>query len=200
MRSSTSARSATGRCRRRRRGTPRSGPPPRRREPAVRRLMVEYGEELLGRRAGTPSTRRSAATRSGRCPRCTSRPRRWARCCSPRPGRSRAPSAAPMRRVLGFALVYLGEHYVVDLLARARADARGAPLRAIAARPVRAAGALVDRVARFAARRSTSSPALTGALERSAPGRAPAPGARRCPARSRTCGRPSSVILYKMKY
>jgi hypothetical protein len=51
--------------------------------------------------------------------------------------------------VLGFALVYLGEHYVVDLvggLALTLVVRRSEPL---GRRPVRAIGALVDRVAGF---------------------------------------------------
>jgi len=52
---------------------------------------------------------------------------------------------------LGFALVYLGEHYVVDLVAGLALTLAVRRCERIGARPVRAVGALVDRIARFAA-------------------------------------------------
>ena len=102
-------------------------------------MMVEYGEqfwETLGAALRCP--RRQPAgrhalaalrhVRDGRAP----------------PGRDRAGrrarSAGPTRGTLGFALVYLGEHYVVDLLAGAGAG-RGRPRAAAPAAPRRSRGA-----------------------------------------------------------
>jgi membrane-associated phospholipid phosphatase len=51
--------------------------------------------------------------------------------------------------VLGFALVYLGEHYVVDLLGGLALTLAVRRAERLARRPVRAVGALIDRVARF---------------------------------------------------
>ena len=83
----------------------------------MRRIMFEVGEPLWGRHWGR-STRRSAATPGRRCPRSTSPPR-----C----GRDLALRSEPREGAvgwayaltLGFGLVYLGEHYVTDLLAGA---------------------------------------------------------------------------------
>ena len=90
----------------------------RRRAEDVRRMMVEYGEHVLERRLGaalqcvrrqSPGCDALAALRhirDGRAP---------ARRGGAGGGRARLAYAA----MLGFALVYLGEHYVVDLLAGA---------------------------------------------------------------------------------
>ena len=55
--------------------------------------------------------------RSPRCPHSTSVPPRWQRACSHRSDRGTARAGWTYALTLGFGLVYLGEHYVVDLLA-----------------------------------------------------------------------------------
>ena len=62
----------------------------------VQRIMVGVGEETW-RGPGRRCTRRSAATPGRRCPRCTSRPRRWRRSRSPKRAGAPAPSAGPTR-------------------------------------------------------------------------------------------------------
>jgi len=52
--------------------------------------------------------------------------------------------------VLGFALVYLGEHYVVDLLGGLALTLAVRRAERVAARPVRAIGAAIERLGRFA--------------------------------------------------
>ena len=52
--------------------------------------------------------------------------------------------------VLGFALVYLGEHYVVDLLGGLALTLAVRRAERLAARPVRAIGAAIERLGRFA--------------------------------------------------
>ena len=64
--------------------------------------------------------------------------------CSPRRGRWRARSAGAYAAALGFALVYLGEHYVVDLLA-------GAALTGAVRRLGPRAGPALERVGRAVA-------------------------------------------------
>ena len=77
--------------------------------------------------------------------------------CSPRAVRWRARSAAAYAAVLGFALVYLGEHYVVDLLG-------GLALTLAVRRPERVAARRCARSARSSsgsrASRTTSRPRL----------------------------------------
>ena len=108
-------------------------------QPRVRRVMVEVGEEDLGARLAEALSSRSAATRGRRCRRSTSPPRCSRRSCSPRPaplaGRA---SAGPTPGRSGFALVYLGEHYAIDLLAGA-ALVRAGPAGRAAGRAARAA-------------------------------------------------------------
>ena len=52
--------------------------------------------------------------------------------------------------LLGFALVYLGEHYVVDLLGGLALTLAIRRLEAPARRPVSAIGAAIERLGRFA--------------------------------------------------
>ena len=121
----------------------------------VRRMMVEYGEHLLERRLGLalqcvrrqPSGRDALAAlrhiRDGRAP-ARRGGSRW-----------RARSAFAYAATLGFALVYLGEHYVVDLLGGRGADGRGAAAGAArAARRSHAWGARSRRWRRWPTRRA----------------------------------------------
>jgi small basic protein len=52
--------------------------------------------------------------------------------------------------VLGFSLVYLGEHYVVDLLGGLALTLGVRRLERIAGPPVRGIGAAIERIGRFA--------------------------------------------------
>ena len=52
--------------------------------------------------------------------------------------------------MLGFALVYLGEHYVVDLIGGLALTLAVRRLERVAGRPVRAIGAAIERIGRFA--------------------------------------------------
>ena len=129
-----------GASRPRRRGTPpRQGVLGPRTARRVRRMMVEHGEafwkDALGpslQCAGRQPARRHAVPalrdlRDGRArPVAT-------------PGRSQGAIGWTYALTLGFALVYLGEHYVVDLLAGAGAD-RGRPPRRAARRAGAARG------------------------------------------------------------
>jgi membrane-associated phospholipid phosphatase len=115
----------------------------------MRRLMVEYGEDFWGDRWDTlyaalggnplgamPSLHFATAT-MGAALLAESGPLAGA-------------VGGVYAGVLGLALVYLGEHYVVDLLggvALTLAVRRG---ERVARRPVRVIGELIDRVARFA--------------------------------------------------
>ena len=80
-------------------------------------MMVEYGEHVLGDRwaPALQCARRESARRHALAA------LRHVRDGRPRAGGRRARSRAPLgwtyALTLGFALVYLGEHYVIDLLA-----------------------------------------------------------------------------------
>ena len=115
----------------------------------VRRLMVEYGEGFWGDRwdmlyaalggnplGAMPSLHFATATMGALLLAET----------GPVAGAVGGAYAA----VLGFALVYLGEHYVVDLLAGAALTLAVRRGERLAGAPVRAVGALVERVAAFA--------------------------------------------------
>ena len=91
-------------------------------------MMVEYGEAVLGGRAGSPSTVSWEATRWPPCRRCTSPLPSWPPTSSPSRARSQGAVGWAYAARSGFALVYLGEHYVVDLLAGLGAH-RGRPAR-----------------------------------------------------------------------
>jgi small basic protein len=52
--------------------------------------------------------------------------------------------------VLGFALVYLGEHYAVDLIGGLALTLGVRRLERVARGPVRAIGATIERIGRFA--------------------------------------------------
>ena len=54
----------------------------------------------------------------------------WRRSCSRSRGRCEGAAGWAYALTLGFALVYLGEHYVIDLIAGAALVAGGAPGRA----------------------------------------------------------------------
>ena len=69
---------------------------------------------------GRRSTTRSTATPGRRCRRFTSAPRCSRRSCWRSRAATPARSAGPTRARSAFALVYLGEHYVTDLVAGAR--------------------------------------------------------------------------------
>ena len=84
-----------------------------------------------GARPGRRCTTRSAATPGRRCPRCTSPPRWSAALSLAEAGKVEGALGWTYAGTLGFALVYLGEHYVTDLLAGAALVAavrRGEPL------------------------------------------------------------------------
>ena len=61
----------------------------------------------------------SEATQSPPCPPFTSRLQSWLPRCSPRPGRLEGALGWAYASALGVALVHLGEHYVIDLIAGA---------------------------------------------------------------------------------
>jgi membrane-associated phospholipid phosphatase len=117
--------------------------------PVVRRLMVEYGENfwrngwaplysVLGGNplAAMPSLHFATSAMSAMLLAES----------SPLAGAVGASYAG----VLGFALVYLGEHYVVDLLGGLALTLAVRRSERIAARPVRAIGAAIERLQRFA--------------------------------------------------
>jgi membrane-associated phospholipid phosphatase len=116
----------------------------------VRRLMVEYGETFWGERwemlyallGGNPL---------GAMPSLHFATSAMAAALLAESGPVAGAVGTAYAGVLGFALVYLGEHYVVDLLAGLALT--GAVLRGerYVRAPVSALGALVERVASFAA-------------------------------------------------
>ena len=114
------------------------------RTPELRRMMVEYGEHFW-RSGWAPLYGVLGETRWPPCRLCTSRHPSRPRTCSPRPARGRR-ARMDLRGTLGVALVYLGEHYVVDLAAGlALAEGvRPAPGRRAARAPAVGHGA-VDR-------------------------------------------------------
>jgi membrane-associated phospholipid phosphatase len=159
--------------------------------PAVRRLMVEYGEgfwgdswgslyaALGGNPLGAMPSLHFATSTMGALLLAESDP--WA-------GAVGGAYAA----TLGFALVYLGEHYVVDLLVGLALTLAVRRLERRATPPLRAVGRLIDRVARFAHGLPEPAPAAdaAGSGEASQNGAQPPAGR----------GRPlRAVILYKVK-
>ena len=149
---------------------------------AVRRLMVEYGEAFWGERwealyaalggnplGAMPSLHFATAVMGALLLRES----------GPLAGAVGGAYAA----TLGAALVYLGEHYVVDLLAGLALTLAVRRAEPLARRPVRAVGELIERIARFAAGEE-------------APGEAPS----RPPAAARGREATADVILYKLKY
>ena len=112
----------------------------------VRRIMVEVGEETWG--SAWPSDVRGARRQplGGDALAALRHLADRRRSRSPRPGRVEGAVGWTYALTLGFALVYLGEHYVTDLLAGAGAGRRGA--------------------ARRAARRAGSCTGSTGGLQR----------------------------------
>jgi membrane-associated phospholipid phosphatase len=149
---------------------------------AVRRLMVEYGEGFWRERWETlyaalggnplgamPSLHFATATMGALLLAET----------GPVAGAVGGAYAA----TLGFALVYLGEHYVVDLLAGLGLTLAVRRCERLGARPARAVGALVDRVARFAAGEEEVEPVTATVRVRPlgpwvVRGRRPVPGSR----------------------
>ena len=128
------------------RGAPRA---PRRRSDrsAVRRMMIEYGEQFWGDRwpdlydvlggnplAAMPSLHFATSLMAAHL------------LSEVGPGR-RAPSAGPTRSTLGLALVYLGEHYAADLLAGGAAGRGGARCPRRDSRPSPARAGCAARVA-----------------------------------------------------
>jgi membrane-associated phospholipid phosphatase len=116
---------------------------------AVRRLMVEYGEQFWGPRwdalyaalggnplGAMPSLHFATAT--------------MGMLLLAETGPVAGAVGGAYAATLGFALVYLGEHYVVDLLAGLALTLAVRRLERVARPPLHAAGAVVDRVARFA--------------------------------------------------
>ena len=112
--------------------------------------MVEVGEKAWGR-AWPALYEAPLGENPGRqCPPCTSRPRSWRRSCSPRPGPWAGAVGWGYALTLGFALVYLGEHYAIDLAAGAALVAlvrRGEPLVEPLALRISAAVQRLERVA-----------------------------------------------------
>lgn len=116
---------------------------------SVRRLMVEYGERFWGRRwaplysvfggnplAAMPSLHFATSTMAALLL-----------------GESGAEAGAvgwAYAGVLGFALVHLGEHYAVDLLGGLALTLAVRRAERVARGPVIAAGALIERLSRFA--------------------------------------------------
>ena len=114
---------------------------------AARDGVIGAGDPGLGPRAGSGCTStmpatcsargRSRRTRSRRCRRCTPRSRRSSRCSSPQRVHSRWRWLFALYPIaMGCALVYLGEHYVVDVVAGVGL----CPGRPLARRPVGARG------------------------------------------------------------
>ena len=97
----------------------------------VRRIMVEVGEDDLGLGLAEDVRRARRQPLGGDALAALRHLAGRRRSRSPKPARSRARSAGATPATLGFALVYLGEHYVTDLLAGAALVAavrRGEPL------------------------------------------------------------------------
>jgi membrane-associated phospholipid phosphatase len=142
----------------------------------VRRLMVEYGEGFWRENWDT------LYAALGGNPLAAMPSLHFATACmgalllaesGPRAGAVGGAYAA----VLGFALVYLGEHYVVDLLGGLALTLAVRRSERLARRPLRAAGRLIDRAARFA--NALPAPRADAAAERPPIVEQPSPRSRR---------------------
>ena len=115
----------------------------------VRRLMVEYGETFWGER-WAPLYRLLGGNPLAAMPSLHFATSTMGAILLAESGPLAGAVGGTYAAVLGFSLVYLGEHYVVDLLAGLALTLAVRRAERVAARPVRIAGGLIERIARFA--------------------------------------------------
>jgi len=159
--------------------------------PPVRRLMVEYGERFWGGRWDTLYAA-LGGNPLGAMPSLHFATSTMGALLLAESGPLAGAVGGAYAAALGFALVYLGEHYVVDLLGGLALTLAVRRSERFARRPVRAVGALIDRVAQFA---SGADAPDDGAVERPV-----APADAEHEPRPAPLRRLVGVVLYKMKY
>jgi membrane-associated phospholipid phosphatase len=117
--------------------------------PAVRRLMVEYGESFW-RNGWAPLYSVLGGNPLAAMPSLHFATSAMAALLLAESGPLAGAVGASYAGVLGFSLVYLGEHYVVDLLGGLALTLGVRRLERVARGPVRAIGATIERIGRFA--------------------------------------------------
>jgi membrane-associated phospholipid phosphatase len=125
------------------RGRAGDGPTP------VRRLMVEYGESFW-RNGWAPLYSVLGGNPLAAMPSLHFATSAMAALLLAESGPVAGAVGGGYAAILGFSLVYLGEHYVVDLLGGLALTLGVRRLERIARRPVRAIGATIERIGRFA--------------------------------------------------
>ncbi len=115
----------------------------------VRRLMVEYGESFW-RNGWAPLYSVLGGNPLAAMPSLHFATSAMAALLLAESGPAAGAVGGAYATVLGFALVYLGEHYVVDLLGGLALTLGVRRLERVAGRPVRAIGAAIEQIGRFA--------------------------------------------------